>query len=145
MQWANPDDNLLLMLEAVYQGKFGRTSLDLAGLHDIIVYEAIRRNATVGVVSPKSGKAFATRSGGASKQDMVEHAEVMLGVDVANHNEADALWFAMMGVVALGGHHNQWPPQSEHPIAVANQKARAEILDKLTWIPSRPTESLKDR
>lgn len=145
MQWVNPDDTpLVVMLEAVYQGKYGRISLDLAGLHDVLVYECIRKQATVGVVPAKSAKAFATQKGDATKEDMVEYSKTLLGVDVANHNEADALWFAVMGVVALGGHHNHWPPRSDHPISVANQQKRTDNLSKVTWIPSAPTDYLKD-
>jgi Holliday junction resolvasome RuvABC endonuclease subunit len=143
-QYLNPDDTLVVLIEAVYNSTYGRVSLDLAGLHDVLVYEAISKRATVGVVPAKSAKAFATQKGDASKQDMVDYARMLLGVEVANHNEADALWFATMGVVAMGGHHNHWPPQSDHPVAVANQKNRLENLSKVTWIPSAPTEMLRN-
>lgn len=143
MRWALPG-TAAAIVEGVYANKFGgRTSLDLAGLHDVLVYEFTRRKIPVGIPANNSNKKFATGSGKATKGDMVAYARAPLGVTVANHNEADALWLAMMGVVSMGGQLNGWPPRSEdlrsdHPIMVANQLNRADALAKIDWVGGWP-------
>lgn len=138
MRHVNPLVPVLAIIEAVYQGGFGRTSLDLAGLHDVLVYEFVRRGVRVGVASPKAVKLFATNNGNARKAAMVAEARALLGVTTKNDNEADALWMATMGVVAMGGQVNGWPQRADHPPAVAAQKRREDTLAKVTWIGGEP-------
>lgn len=130
MPWVDLTQPMLCMVEAVYQGRFGRTSLDLSGLHDVLVYEFVRRGIRVGVVSPKTLKSFATGGGAASKKEMLAAAQASLGVKCANHNEADGLWLATMGVVAMGGTINGWPTEAD--------ENRAHALDQVTWIGGPP-------
>lgn len=93
MQWVVPETTVVAVIEGVYLNRFvGRTSLDLAGLHDVLVYEFARRAHPVGVPANKSNKLFATGNGNADKKAMVAAAKRVLGVVVANDNEADALW-----------------------------------------------------
>jgi Holliday junction resolvasome RuvABC endonuclease subunit len=134
------------MVEAVYQQKLrGRTSLDLAGLHDVLVYGLHARGVPVGVAAPTSVKQFATCNGRASKVQMVDDAEALLGIKVGDHNQADALWLATMEVVARGGQVNGWPPRSDHPIAVENQRMRAAVLAKVQRVgPALPDNWLED-
>ena len=139
LPYVDPRVPMLAIVEGVYQGGFGRTSLDLAGLHDVLVYEFHRRGVRIGVPAAKSVKLFATQNGNANKKDMVAFARTHLAVFVANHNEADALWMAAMGVVAMGGQvHNSWPPISDEPEYVAEQRVRAHALSKVTWIGGEP-------
>lgn len=127
------------MVEGVFASRFGgRTSLDLAGLHDVLVYEFARRGIPVGEPQATSNKRFATLNGDASKKDMVAAAKALLGITVANHNEADALWLAVMGLVAMGGQLNNWPPRSDHPLSVANQKVREDCLRQIGWVGRHP-------
>lgn len=127
------------LVEDVYQspgGMRGRTSLDLAGLHDCIVTSLVRKNIPVGIPTAKGCKSFATQNGNASKAEMVQAALQLLGVSVANHNEADALWLAMMGVVSLGGTLNHWPATTD--------RNRTAVLAKIRWISGHPGTLLQE-
>lgn len=144
MHLSYPSVEVMGMVEAVYQGGFGRTSLDLAGLHDVLVYEFHRRGIRVGTPSPRALKKFATQDGNANKRRMVNEARIALGITVGNDNEADALWLAAMGVVAMGGQViNSWPHAPDHPLAVKDQQSRADTLAKVTWIGGEPGPLLK--
>lgn len=144
----NREHTTLIMIEAVFLQRLrGRTSLDLAGLHDVLVYAFNGLHIPVGVVAPTSLKQFATRDGRASKETMVADAKALMGVETENDNEADALWLAAMGVVAGGGRVNHWPPRSDHPIALNNQRLRAEVLSHVDWIgaDNLPNEWLREQ
>lgn len=133
------------LIEGVYASRFGgRTSLDLAGLHDVLVYEFTRLGIPVGVPGIKGNKAFATGNGNADKKAMVAAARTLLGVIVANHNEADALWLATMGAVDMGGHTNLWPPRSSHPDVVAAQRKRTANLAKIAWVGGIKPDMLEE-
>jgi len=121
----DPTEPTVCVIEGVYQSGFGRVSLDLAGLHDVLVYEFVRYGARVGVVAAKSAKLFATGDGAADKKAMLLAAKLLLGRQVSNHNEADALWFMTMGVYWMG--HAQ-------PL---NMDVRNDAVSKIKWIIPR--------
>lgn len=137
------------LIEAVHQGKHkGRAALDLTGLHDVIVYGIRARHIPVGVVAPQHAKQVATGKGNAGKAQMVEACAEQLGLHVATADEADAAWFAAMGVMAGGG----WvvPARAGRdkagrwwPWPVPWEKARAEALRKIEWIGSVEPDWLK--
>lgn len=117
------------VVEGVYASKFNlKTSLQLAGLHDILLYQFTRRGYTVGVPAAKSAKKFATGNGNASKAGMFSAAREHLGITVGNHDEADALWLCAMGVYTIGGHINHW--------------AAPAVPTAIDWIPGRPGQLL---
>jgi Holliday junction resolvasome RuvABC endonuclease subunit len=122
--WLDPDEPTTCIVEGVYIGGFGRTSLDLAGMHDVIIYELmrVRPDTRIGIVAARSAKLFATGSGKATKADMVTAAKILLGITVKNHNEADALWLATMGLYSLGRAETLASPE------------RGETVNKIQWI-----------
>lgn len=127
------------IVEAVHMSRLqrGRTALDLAGLHDVIVYGLHARGVTVGVASPQCAKVIATGNGAASKARMLEAAEQQFAITVANTDEADAAWLMAAGVVAGGGQVRGWPTLFD--------QARADTLKKIDWIGSYPPDWLTDR
>jgi Holliday junction resolvasome RuvABC endonuclease subunit len=141
----NTEDGLLkgsleavVMIEAVHMKRLkGRTPLDLAGLHDVLVYGFHARQITVGVVYPQGPKVMATSKGNASKTDMVDAALSELGLQVGNSDEADALWLMVMGVVAGGGTVRGW---GGHAL---EDKARQRAMAKVEWIGSFEPDWLK--
>lgn len=122
----------LAVVEAVHlsRQKVGRTSLDLAGLHDVLVYGFHARGIPVGVARPQCGKILATGKGNASKADMVHACADEFGLTVTNDDEADAAWLMAAGVVSGGGTVNGWPPTWD--------KARAAQLRKIQWVGLLP-------
>jgi Holliday junction resolvasome RuvABC endonuclease subunit len=132
MPWVLPGSTTIAIVEDVfYSPRNARTSLELQGLHDVLVYEFVRRGVCVGVPTARACKAFATQHGNASKKQMTEAARSLLGVKTANHNEDDGLWLAMMGVAEIGGTLNGWPPDPA-PVTVAGS------LEKVKWVGGRP-------
>lgn len=133
MRWISyaPGETLALV-EAVHmsRNKTGRTSLDLAGLHDVLVYSFYTRGITVGVARPQCGKILATGKGNASKADMVVACANEFGLTVANDDEADAAWLMAAGVVSGGGTINGWPSTWD--------KTRAAQLTKIDWVGLLP-------
>jgi Holliday junction resolvasome RuvABC endonuclease subunit len=129
----------LVIIEAVHQSRMqtGRTALDLAGLHDVLVYGFHARGLTVGVASPQLPKIMATGRGNASKPQMVEAAEREFGITVSTSDEADAAWLMAAGVRAGGGTVNGWPRTWD--------KARQDSLDKMDWIGDYEQEWLGAR
>lgn len=126
MPWAAPRTTLVI-IEAVHMAKFtGRSALDLAGLHDVLVYGFHARGITVGVAAPQCPKIMATGRGNASKPQMVEAAEREFAITVANADEADGAWLMSIGVVAGGGKVNGWPRVWD-PV-------RADSIAKIDWI-----------
>jgi hypothetical protein len=53
---------------------------------------------------------------------MVTAAKILLGITVKNHNEADALWLATMGLYSLGRAETLASPE------------RGETVNKIQWI-----------
>lgn len=132
MRWVLPQSMTVAVVEDVfYSPRNARTSLELQGLHDVLVYEFVRRGVRVGVPTARACKSFATQNGNASKTQMTAAARSLLGIKTANHNEDDALWLAMMGVVEIGGTLNGWPPDPA-------PKTVASSSEKVRWVGGRP-------
>lgn len=135
-EWSPDATSVTAVVEAVHMvpQKRGRTSLDLAGLHDVIVYGFHARRVPVAVVVPQHLKQFATANGAANKAAMVEAARALLGISVTNHDEADALWAMALGVVCGGGRINEWPPVPKQGWGQADADRLAGLCSKVQWI-----------
>lgn len=133
-----PDDQVVAIVEAVYMSKFkGRSVLDLAGLHDVIVYALHARGVTVGVAVPQCPKILATGKGNATKPQMVVAAYADLGVEVGTQDEADAAWLMSAGVIAGGGKVYAWGVKGD-------DAARWKAVTGITWEGSYAGDWLKD-
>lgn len=98
--WATGAD--LVVIEGLaYDGH--DTMRQLAGLHWLLRHSLWSGDRTVALVTPSSLKAFATGRGGADKDDMLALARQSFpGVEIGDHNAADALWLAETGAAHLG-------------------------------------------
>jgi crossover junction endodeoxyribonuclease RuvC len=103
LAWVGAPDLIdLVVIEGPSYGSTGQYQHELAGLW-WLVYEALDQlGMRQLVVSPKTLKVYATGSGNASKNAMLNSALQRLPWAGNDHNEADATWLAALGCDLLG-------------------------------------------
>lgn len=125
--WPHLRRDTLAALEAVpvYKGKSpaaqGGTVLKLGQLHGVLRYGFHARGVPLVRPQPTQVKQYATGRGGASKEEMVEAAQRLLGVYPGDDNQADAVWLMAM-VLHKHGH-----PLAQLPVV------QALVLDRVDW------------
>ena len=95
----------LVVIEGLAFGRSQRGTQDRSGLHWLIRWQLHRRRIPVAVVAPSSLKVYATGSGRATKEEVLTETKdrySSFSSTPGNHDEADALILAAMGMDYIG-------------------------------------------
>lgn len=117
----------LIVIEGPAFGRNNQATHELAGLWWKLVVRLAEQGNQVAVLTPTQLKKFATGRGDADKGDpkktqMRQAFRQHAGRDVADHNQVDAWWLRMAGLVHLG-----------HPDALSLPAVQRDALAKVAW------------